>query len=193
MDVESLNTRIFKLINHLALTHTTLNQVEVFLAKFSPFGFVIVLAVLWFKKDEYKKPVLFCTYTATLGLLLNQLIAIFYFHPRPFMNHIGTLLIPHVPETSFPSDHATFMFSIAITLLLFKNTKILGYMLLILGALGAIARVYCGLHYPFDILGSFVVASFSCLTIVKIFRKNSETLTEKLLKTYQRILKKVVK
>ena len=35
--------------------------------------------------------------------------------------------------------------------------------LLVLGVIGGLARVFCGVHYPFDIVGSIVV---SCIAFI---------------------------
>jgi undecaprenyl-diphosphatase len=119
---------------------------------------------------------LYAGYAAVLGLAINLLITSFYFHPRPFMDNIGTLLIDHVPETSFPSDHTTFMLSLSITLLLLKETRKTGMLLCILGLVGGFSRVLCGIHYPFDILGSLLVATAAGLIIfflqTKLIRLN---------------------
>lgn len=73
----------------------------------------------------------------------------------------GTLLIPYAPETSFPSDHATIMFSIALMFLSFKDLKRSGAILLIFSFISGLARIYAGLHFPMDIAGSLIVALIS--------------------------------
>jgi undecaprenyl-diphosphatase len=63
---------------------------------------------LWFFVDKNKKASLMeATEASTIGLAINQVIGLFYFHPRPCMIGLATPLFPHGPETSFPSDHAT--------------------------------------------------------------------------------------
>ena len=162
---DQLNLSLFKLINGYAGRYTLVDKVAIVLAKYLPIGFIFTLALLWFVKKDYKHSILYACYSALLGLLINFTIAYFYFHPRPFMEGIGKLLVYHEPETSFPSDHTTFMCSIAFSFLYFKKTKKLGIILLILGILGGIARIYCGLHWPFDVLGSIVIALFSSALI----------------------------
>jgi len=46
-------------------------------------------------------------WAAIIGLLVNQLIGFFYFHPRPSIIGLDTPLFQHGLETSFPSDPAT--------------------------------------------------------------------------------------
>ncbi|MBI4685317.1 MAG: phosphatase PAP2 family protein [Nitrospirae bacterium] len=98
-------------------------------------------------------------------------MTLFYFHPRPFMDGIGTALIKHAAETSFPSDHTTFMLSIATTLLLIDSTMKWAILFVALGAVGGISRVFCGIHYPLDILGSLIVAFISSVLIWSLKKK----------------------
>ncbi len=106
-----------------------------------------------------------------LGVALNLLITLVYFHPRPFMEGIGHALINHADETSFPSDHTTLMLSIALMLLFFKSTRIISSIFLAFGLIGGFARVFCGIHYPFDIAGSLLVAFVSAVIIWSLREK----------------------
>lgn len=158
---------MFEYINHFAGTNYVLDHIAIITAKYLAFFFVLCLVYLWFK-SKYQNAVLYSFYAAVLGLSLNLIISALYYHPRPFMLHLGKLLIPHSPETSFPSDHTTFMLSIAFMLIYFRKTRISGLILLVLGLLGGLARVFTGLHFPFDIIGSAVVAIFSSLIIYSL-------------------------
>lgn len=163
--LDQININIFNSINHFAGSNAALDKIGILIAEYPLLIFILILVFLWFKNKEYKNSVLFCTYSAILGLAINYLIALFYFHPRPFMDKIGILLINHAPETSFPSDHTTFMFSIAFMFLYFKETRKAGIILSALGILGDISRIFCGLHYPLDIIGSILIAIVSSYVI----------------------------
>ena len=170
----NLNTNIFNSINYFAGKDPLLDKFAVPSAQYMPFIFIILLAYLWFFRKEYRKFILYSGYSVVAGLLANFLITLFYFHNRPFMDNLGTLLIKHTSDSSFPSDHTTFMLSIAFTLLCFNKTRKLGIILSILGIIGGISRIYCGVHYPFDILGSVIVAavaSFVIFSLKKRFQK----------------------
>lgn len=94
-----------------------------------------------------------------LALAANFTIAALWYHPRPFELGIGHQLIAHAPETSFPSDHATILFAVALSLLAFTQARFWAW-LAVAGALGvAWARVWLGIHWPFDMIGSAAVAS----------------------------------
>ena len=70
----------------------------------------------WLHEGAGNQPVLdFLSVMAAvvaLGLLVNQLITVFYFHPRPYMMGLCKPLIPHASGTSFPSDN-------------YENTKVI--------------------------------------------------------------------
>jgi undecaprenyl-diphosphatase len=137
----------------------------VIIANYMPVLIIICLAYLWFRKYETRDIVLYGIYAALIGLFLNYVIGMVYYHPRPFMVPTGTLLFQFPPETSFPSDHTTLMVSLSLILIYFKETRTLGIVLLILGFIGGFARVFSGVHFPLDILGSLIVSIIATVLI----------------------------
>ena len=61
---------------------------------------------------------------------------------------VGTTLFPYAAETSFPSDHTTFMLSIALMMSYFKETRKIGIILAVLGLIGGLSRVFCRSTFP---------------------------------------------
>jgi len=158
-----MNKKIFLFINSFAGKNHFFDLLMIAFAKIIPYLFILMLIYLWFSKK--KNEVLFAGYSAILGVIISKSIGLIYFHPRPFMDKIGTLLIHHKADSSFPSDHTTFTMSIALMLLYFKSTRILGIVLILLALLCGIARIYVGVHYPFDILGGILVGVIASLII----------------------------
>lgn len=165
----TLNQNIFLSVNSYVGQNHSIDFLMIIFAQYLPYIFIGLLIYLWF--NDKKNEALYSGYSTTLGVGLNLTIGMFYFHPRPFMDNLGFNLLSHNPENSFPSDHTTFALSIAFMLLSFKSTRILGIITSILALSSGIARVYCGVHYLFDILGSTVVAIVSILIILKIKSK----------------------
>lgn len=93
-----------------------------------------------------------------VGMTINQMIGELWFHPRPFMLGVGHTLMFHVPENSFPSDHATFLWSVGFALIALGSWRPWGWCLVIVGLLVAWARIYLGLHFPMDMAGSLIVS-----------------------------------
>lgn len=50
-----------------------------------------------------------------IGLGINQVLGLLYFEPRPFMIGLGHTLLAHVSDNSFPSDHATFIWTLGVS------------------------------------------------------------------------------
>lgn len=158
----NLNTAIFEWIHSGAGTRPVMDGLAVFFAEGGPLLVAVLFFVLWFFVGKSKKLALLeATWSAFLGLAVNQAIGLFYFHPRPYMIGLGDPLFPHGPETSFPSDHATLMFAAAFYLLFARRWAACGIPLLAVTLLTAWGRVYSGIHFPFDTAGSLAVGFIS--------------------------------
>jgi len=158
----NLNMVIFEWIHSGAGTRPVMDGLAVFFGEGGPFLVAVLFVVLWFFAGKSKKLALLdATWAAILGLGINQLIGLFYFHPRPYMTGLCAPLFPHSPETSFPSDHATLMFAAAFYLLLARCWAACSIPLLAVALLTAWGRVYSGIHFPFDMAGSVVVGLMS--------------------------------
>ena len=162
----NLNLEIFNWIHSGAGTRPLLDGLAVFFAEGGPFILAILFVAMWFVADNQRKMILLeATWAAVLGLVVNQIIGLFYFHPRPYMIGLCDPLFAHGPETSFPSDHATLMFAAAFYLLFTRRSTVFGFSLLAIALFTAWGRVYSGIHFPFDMIGSLVVGSISAWII----------------------------
>lgn len=186
------NLTLFHIINDMAGKNSVLDTTMIFAAQYLICIFAAYLAYTWFAKNEYRQEALFAGYAALLGLGINFIITLFYFHPRPFMIPTGTLLIAHAAESSFPSDHATIMFSVSLMLLTFKDLRRNGAVFFILAFISGLARVYCGLHFPLDMAGSLFVASLS-LGILLVLKKYLIPVNRILITYFENIEKKLTK
>lgn len=188
--IEQINITLFHLINQYAGINLLVDTIAILAAKYMPLVFVISLIYLWVKKGDKNKDIaLYSIYAAIIGIIINFIIGIFYFHPRPFMISVGTTLFPYSAETSFPSDHTTFMLSIALMMVYFKETRKLGVTLVILGLIGGFARVFSGVHFPFDIIGSVVVAIIVSI-VIYYFKDNLTPLSQIIRRIYSKIVER---
>jgi len=185
--LENFNKELFLLINSFVNKSFLLDNLAIYLAKLTPYFFIAVLFYLWF--SDKKNEALFAGYSATLAIGINILISLFYFHPRPFSLNLGTTLIQHSPDSSFPSDHTTFTLSIAFMLLTFASTKKLAYILIIFALLCGISRIYVGVHFPLDIIGA-VIVSMTSIIIVNKFREKFLVLNNFLIKLWNKFFLK---
>ena len=104
--------------------------------------------------------------SAALGLLVGKLITEFYDRPRPFVAHPGVvhLFAKHAADASFPSDHATASFAIAVAILLRGKLR-WGTITLIFAIILIFGRVALGFHYPSDVLGGAAIGTLAALVL----------------------------
>ena len=185
--IEQLNIALFQLINQYAGINPIFDSITVFAAEYMPVVVILFMLYLWIRKgDNTHDILLYSVYAGITGLIINYLIGLVYFHPRPSMLHLGTQLFPYPTDSSFPSDHTTLMVSIALMLIYFKETRVYGMIILIFGLIGGFARVFSGIHFPFDIFGSVVVAIISSVLIFH-FKERFNSLNNLIKQIYSRI------
>jgi len=181
-----MNETLFLYINSFAGNIHLLDLFFIISAKAMPYIFIGIEVWLYFVAKR-KTEAIFAFYGVLVGLFINQIIGILYFHNRPFMDNIGIQLIKHSAENSFPSDHTTFLFAIAFSYLFFKVKK-LAVIGLILAFLGGVARIYVGVHYPFDIMGGIFVGFIGAF-VVFLLKNRLKFLNEIIFRVEKKILK----
>ena len=187
--MSSLNLEIFKLINGYGKSYELLSTFAIAIAKYLVFIIPIYLIWLFTKNSKYyKKQSLLAFYSALLGLSINYLISLIYYYPRPFMVHIGRVLLKHLADSSFPSDHVTLFLSIGIYLLSEHKLRLHGLIITAIGFMVGLARIYCGVHWPLDIVGSFAVSLFSSFLIIWL-KGVLNRLDEKIILIYEKTQK----
>jgi len=164
----SIDYTLFRVINGMAGRSHTLDAVMIELAKYSPLVYAVALALLWLTwKPRNQRAVLFAGISALVALGLGQIVGYAFPRDRPYLSHHVSLLITHSPDTSFPSDHTTLAFAVAIAVWQFNRRA--GITLLIFGVLVAVARVFVGAHYPGDVIGGAVLGAITSLFILRLF------------------------
>ncbi|CAM4250406.1 phosphoesterase [Bacillus manliponensis] len=158
-----MNYRIFRIINCLAGRNLTLDTFMIFMSKRTPLLYTFLLVFMWFRNKPYKKMILFAGVSVGFSLIINYLIQLFYFKPRPFVVHRVRLLIPSKNNSSFPSKHTILAFALATSILL--RNSLFGLIMWFLAILTGFSRIWVGHHYPFDIVGSAFIGTFISLVI----------------------------
>ncbi len=159
----SINTFFW---HHDALEDPLLADVQAAEALF--FGMLLLVCV--FARGErlasVRRTAVAAGLSAGLGLLVVKLITLVYDRPRPFVAHPGSvhLFAAHAADASFPSDHATASFAIAVAILLRAKLR-WGAITLVFAVILLVGRVALGFHYPSDVLAGALLGSLAALAL----------------------------
>ncbi len=131
--------------------------------------FIIATAVIFFglqPRERQKNIFVLSVIYLPLAYILAQIVAYFYFDPRPFVVGHFQPLIPHAADNGFPSDHM--LLSGAIASILFVYNKKIGAVSWGIAFFVGLSRVGAGLHHWTDIIGSGLIAVL-VMAFVKIY------------------------
>lgn len=97
-----------------------------------------------------------------LGIGLSWTIGVVWPHVRPVRENPKTkqLIDPLGTWKSFPSDHTIGAFTLAFVTMTVGAPLSIVIALIVCAVLVAIGRVWVGVHYPRDIVGGFIIATF---------------------------------
>jgi undecaprenyl-diphosphatase len=190
--LENLNLLWFSLVNADAGLHGWRLRMALFAAQSLVLLVPIGLLGLWMSGQAAQREAAVKALLATVCALgINALIGLMWYHARPFVAGAGHTFMPHAPDSSFPSDHGTIMFTVALVLAFSRNpvARRFGVSLLPLAIVVAWARVFLGVHWPMDMLGAMAMAL--CMTLVfqsALADKACATLTAAMAQLYRRLL-----
>ena len=164
---------LFRLINGLAGRNALADALARLVVNeyFVPSTFALVLLTLWFAppSSRVRQRYQFAVLQTALGLFLANLIVkgmnLIYFRPRPFAVMDVTRCFYRPTDSSFPSNPATVGFAMATGVYLYHRRA--GLVMYGLATAFALARVYCGVHYPLDIVAGALIGSLSTLAVVR--------------------------
>ena len=159
---------LYKLLNGWANSSDGFEDPVRFVTMNAQLFFVALLAVLFFARGKWRSRngrhgVVAAGFSALLALGVAHLITDLWARPRPFTAHptVAHLFIPPSYDPSFPSDHATAAFAIAVAILL-RHRKA-GVLAIAMAVLVSLSRVVVGTHYPSDVLGGAVLGTLAAL------------------------------
>ncbi len=161
---------LFSALNSLAGKSRILDFLGIFFAQYLAYILVVAAAIIIFSEKDWRKR-FYDAFLVALSLIVSrlfitELIRFFYHRPRPFLATPEiTTLISKTAEASFPSGHATFFFALA-TAIYFVRRKWFVYFLAGAAVMG-VARVFVGVHYPFDIVAGGILGWVSAWMVKK--------------------------
>ena len=121
---------------------------------------VLIIGGVWWKYR--RNGLLVLAFAIAMGFLADSFsshaLKPLFLRPRPEFAHLPFEVLirgPHYGGSSFPSSHALVFFCIVGILISFDRR--LKWPLLFLGAVTAYSRVYCGAHFPVDVVGGALI------------------------------------
>lgn len=117
-----------------------------------------LIAWLAWRQPAQRVYVLVAVVAAGVASVLARQLAEVIGMQRPFVLGLSPAHIEHGIRGALPSAHATVMFTVALVFWLRAATRTLGLTILAIAALTGWARVYVGVHFPFDILAGLLLA-----------------------------------
>lgn len=175
--MNDLNTTLFEWFHQFAKCNFILDDIGIFFAQYLPYFLVLGFLVYAWRQKEWRLRFLTIA-EGILAVILSRGIIVevfrfFYHHPRPF-DALG--FAPLIGESgySFPSGHTSFFFALAMAAF-YLNRKF-GVWFLVLAAINGLARIYVGVHWPFDILGGVLVGVLCGIVVHALIKPTSEEL-----------------
>ena len=161
---------LFQTINNLAGKWKILDYFGIFCAEYLIFLMTAAIIILFLiRKDglETKKEnILKASLSVAGSYFLKIIVQLFYFRPRPFVDHEVIKLFDKSPNAAFPSGHTIVAFALAFSI--FNYNKKLGALFIFLATLVGLGRIYTGVHYPLDVVFGIIIAWIAVYAIGKI-------------------------
>ena len=167
--MEQLNHFLFLMVNAAPETSLSLIHFAQLVAEWPLLIAVLLVGVaILQQRNEFLKKALHLGTALVLALAITAFIRMLWYHPRPFAIELGTLWMQHAPTSSLPSMHATFLFALGLATWSAGLNKVIALLIVLLALSTSWARVFLGVHYPFDILAAFVVSAFATIIVAYV-------------------------
>ena len=151
-----MDLTLFRLINGLAGQWPAVDEVFRFFANdyIVPTFLVAFLVVGWFSgQAKWRQIVLHALLALLLANIIVKACNLIWFRPRPFTYNEVTMLFYYPSDSSFPSNSAAVVWSLAGAMWLSLPSSRFGQVALLLAAIMGWSRIWVGVHYPLDIVG----------------------------------------
>lgn len=155
-------------VQHHAWLGSTFRVIE----SYGPYVIGIAAAALWLLarpggNRKWKVAAGSALGSAALALLVNQVISHVWHRDRPYQtHHVAHIWGARKTDASFPSDHASASFGIAVAVLLIDLPA--GVFFLVLAVLISGGRLVVGEHYPTDVLAGVGVGTLCAYAVVHL-------------------------
>lgn len=179
----NFNIELFRSINNFAFSYPQVGDVGLFVA--TTFCIIVIAcAIVYLLTRSHKtfstKPlgmlrvrvweIFYVVFSGSMSWIITSICKEIFQIPRPFVRFDDVhLLIQNESYFSFPSNHASFFASLAVSMY-FINKKA-GIIFGILAILIGVSRVVTGVHFPVDILVGWTIGALVSFVVYKVFKR----------------------
>jgi undecaprenyl-diphosphatase len=169
-----MDWRVYHAVNRFAAHHVWLPHVFRFIETYGTYAIGAAAVCLWLLarpggSRKWKLAAGSALGAAAVGLIVNRIVSSSWHRDRPFLSHhVAHIWGARKTDASFPSDHASAAFGIAVAVLLLDPP--VGIAFLVLALLIAAGRVIVGEHYPGDVLAGALIGTASAVLVVRVAR-----------------------
>ena len=173
----SFNVDLFYFINH-NLQNPLFDAVLPYMTHFGGFIWLLIILIVLMVyarikgNDSLKKVAAVALVALLFADLITYALKLFVHEPRPYLTMDNVRLLIHEDDIfSFPSGHATStvavvsIFLLKIRNLVNEHYNLARILLVLFAFIIMFSRIYCGVHYPFDVLTGAAIGIVGALVI----------------------------
>ena len=174
--MQELNKELLIYLNSL-LDNPIIEKITLIFSDLPIFFLPIFLGIAWLyytykeKNINKKKDLLFIFYSCLIWIIINLVIKniVHIDRPETVIEWVWKLLLDHIPDASFPSDHATVSTAFLISLFYWDYKKT-GLIFMIAMIIMNLSRIILWVHWPLDVICWMFVWILSATISFKIIK-----------------------